>query len=786
MATTDHDGPAVPQRLVSELDRLVQARIAVICAPAGFGKRDLVRTWISSREDLHAHWLGSADELDAVLEGFGQSEAELLVLVAESGALLEDEAFVTRALDLAERNARVRVVFVGRSRPEAPLGSLAARGLLVDLDADQLAWTRQEMGEALAPRNPALPGSALDTVMSGTRGWPAIGRMLAAEPLTWAHTSKVARLADSYIDREVLHDLSPADRELLAQLSALPSLDPLSAAWITGRSDAAAQLSRLQAHGVPITWDDANTIRLNPMLRGYLSRRLAREDPELSQELSRRAALWLRNRGRSMEAIQLAMQVGLVDLAWMLAAEFLTAHMNRPELVQTLPRLVEQLPPGWELDLVRSLTRGLATPQTMISLMDTIDAEQMVARGDSGRLAYACFVLGTVRRVSYPDEVDVSRALEIAAESDGRSVHELDLALLSAVRTEYGLWLMHHARMAEAHEVLLSALGVARVSNVPWTTVTALGALAFINAEQGNVNAAHRLADEAILTGADTVFTTDALDECAMLALALTAVDTGDLPSARRWLDQLDRHDDHLPENDALRVYVESSLLLAEDDAQGAQRLVGAYRDQPRGPMVDLHVLGIGIAAFNAAIELGELDVAEAELRLLRTVELADVQAGLPYFEARLALARGDARTAYNALQVVFTGPGTTVENGKRTLFLLMIFGIAADEMHRADEALQAFQRAGVLAERMGLNLPTARHTRVAVSSRKEVPLTEAERNVLARLDSAKTLGDTADELFISVNTLKTHLRRIYKKLGVANREEAIERARMMGIRPSG
>ena len=39
---------------------------------------------------------------------------------------------------------------------------------------------------------------------------------------------------------------------------------------------------------------------------------------------------------------------------------------------------------------------------------------------------------------------------------------------------------------------------------------------------------------------------------------------------------------------------------------------------------------------------------------------------------------------------------------------LLMIFGIAADDLHRSDEALQPFQRAGVLAERLGLNLPAA------------------------------------------------------------------------------
>lgn len=79
------------------------------------------------------------------------------------------------------------------------------------------------------------------------------------------------------------------------------------------------------------------------------------------------------------------------------------------------------------------------------------------------------------------------------------------------------------------------------------------------------------------------------MTETALLAQALAAVDVADLPAARRLLAQLDRHQEHLAENDAIRVYVEGSLRLAEDDPQAALQLVGAYSDQPRGRPVDLH-----------------------------------------------------------------------------------------------------------------------------------------------------------------------------------------------------
>ena len=56
--------------------------------------------------------------------------------------------------------------------------------------------------------------------------------------------------------------------------------------------------------------------------------------------------------------------------------------------------------------------------------------------------------------------------------------------------------------------------------------------------------------------------------------------------------------------------------------------------------------------------------------------------------------------------------------------------------------------------------------------------LTERELEVLRMLPSRLTLREIAGELFISVNTLKFHLRVIYRKLGVGSRAEAAAVAR--------
>ena len=59
-------------------------------------------------------------------------------------------------------------------------------------------------------------------------------------------------------------------------------------------------------------------------------------------------------------------------------------------------------------------------------------------------------------------------------------------------------------------------------------------------------------------------------------------------------------------------------------------------------------------------------------------------------------------------------------------------------------------------------------------------PLTERERDVLRFLPSRLTVREIADELFVSVNTVKFHLRVIYRKLGVTSRAEAADVARRM------
>jgi LuxR family maltose regulon positive regulatory protein len=61
-------------------------------------------------------------------------------------------------------------------------------------------------------------------------------------------------------------------------------------------------------------------------------------------------------------------------------------------------------------------------------------------------------------------------------------------------------------------------------------------------------------------------------------------------------------------------------------------------------------------------------------------------------------------------------------------------------------------------------------------------PLTEREREVLVHVSGMLNTAEVASEMYISVNTVKTHLRNIYRKLAAAHRSEAVRRARQLQL----
>jgi LuxR family transcriptional regulator, maltose regulon positive regulatory protein len=64
-------------------------------------------------------------------------------------------------------------------------------------------------------------------------------------------------------------------------------------------------------------------------------------------------------------------------------------------------------------------------------------------------------------------------------------------------------------------------------------------------------------------------------------------------------------------------------------------------------------------------------------------------------------------------------------------------------------------------------------------------PLTPREQEVLEQLAELVPTAEIARSMFISVNTVRTHIRSILRKLDVTRRHQAVRRARVLGLLPS-
>jgi LuxR family maltose regulon positive regulatory protein len=108
--------------------------------------------------------------------------------------------------------------------------------------------------------------------------------------------------------------------------------------------------------------------------------------------------------------------------------------------------------------------------------------------------------------------------------------------------------------------------------------------------------------------------------------------------------------------------------------------------------------------------------------------------------------------------------------------------------IHPAPDLLRRHARhttahATLIAEILGLLAGTSRPPAPPGPPRSlREPLSQAETRVLRYLPTDLSVTEIAGQLYLSVNTVRTHMRHVYDKLGAHRRHEAVERARILGL----
>jgi LuxR family transcriptional regulator, maltose regulon positive regulatory protein len=330
------------------------ADVALICAPAGYGKTTLLADWAEASRTRDIAWVSvDRDDNDprrlwtavvaaiAACPGVPRSsrvhgpwvwrpdaQPELLAELAEAlqvlpqpiRLVLDDvhelvDPVALHGLQIFTRikPAAVQLVLSSRLDPPLPLPRLRLEGRLRELRAAQMSFTPQQAIFLLEKSGLHLSPRQVELLCRRTGGWvaglrlAALGMAEAPDPEAFlSHFSGDDRAVADYLVGEVLCGL-PQDVQAFLRLISISDPVPVAlAAALTGRSDAASMLNRLEHETslVAATGPARTVYRVQELLRTYLLADLRRRGVSRVAEQHAVAARWWAEQDQPVRALE--------------------------------------------------------------------------------------------------------------------------------------------------------------------------------------------------------------------------------------------------------------------------------------------------------------------------------------------------------------------------------------------------------------------------------------------------------------------------------------------------
>jgi LuxR family maltose regulon positive regulatory protein len=738
-------------------------------------------------------------------------------------------ASVLTGVDQLIRHAppTLRLILSGRHPAGLAVARLRVAGELGEIGGADLACTAEEADAYFAMVGLHLPPAQRDELLARTEGWmtglrlaalraargkQAVSRITGAEPT----------VAD-YLWDEVLASLPPDSRLFLLRTSVADVICGDLADELTGGSSGGAILEQLSRENMMIGQEDSDSgrterteYRFHPMLTDMLRARLRRELPGETVRLTRRAARWLAASGQHAQAIRTAARAGDWDFAGRVLTD-VGPELLVPDAAAQLEPVLATFPASrfaGDAAVAGALAAaGIRTGDGCAAALHLENAQQALGRcGHAQRQRVRTWLqaLKLMSAAPVPDGdplVEQSRGVAVQAEraaSDGAA--RLGVGLLWCA---LGAAELAAQDAVGARQSLAAARGDLRDCR-PEFDDRARGWQALAEAVYGDLLAASDLAAEDT---ADPLAT-----RLCHLAMAHVHVARDEAAAARAALDQCDPDEREAALGDghdpaavsvilSLVAVARARLALADGDTTAARNFLTRLRYRClNGPASGLAVLEEFLAPLEADIAVRDGDFSRARLALNGT---ASTGKGLA--EAMLLLAQGDSEGALTALQPCLAGVAVTLHDQVCALVtaaiaerrighsehaadrLTVALGLAEPQrMYRPflDGGGAARSALTVLIRPVGqgaafaakvlqrFDMAPAHGLQTAVTA----PLTSSELAVLRFLPSHMTNQEIAEALFLSINTVKTHLRSVYRKLNVTTRREAIARGGKLGL----
>jgi LuxR family maltose regulon positive regulatory protein len=766
----------------------------------------------------------AVDLVQMLFSAVPESTAQLVVIIDDAHVLTDPE--ILEGLDILIRGWQpgLRLVLAARSDPLLPLHRYRLAGQMRELRAADLAMTPAEIREVLAMHGVTLGERDFDILAARTEGW-AVGVQLSAMRMEGAEypADFVSELAldqgsiGEYLVNEVLSHQPEAQRRLLVETSFLDEVTgPLAEAvtGMTGCADMLADLVRDNSFVIPL--DAAQTRyryhQLFAEILRYLLQRRMRQDVG---HLHRRAADWYEDSGDLGNALYWAVRLGDRPRVARLLAQggFAHAFVHRQDLSGLGLRdlLPLRLPEGAGPAEAAVFAVARAAIETVFAdagaAASELERTPAVKSGEALMDADLLVTSDLVELVFGQKACDLgavdaaaNRLLSRNGDTPAPRIPGLRAAVLLAQASTH-LW---HGRHEDVGSLLNEALAEAERDGLPGLELEALSTMAFVDSYWSQTNRGEEMAQRACTLSKQKGLTAPVVLE---LATALRSMIAGDLDGRARTLQRILLPDvvGSDPGFAVAFVFGQASVLLACGQVNAARIMLhGVGRHIP--PML----------AVQRDVMLADIDISlgrpHAALRLLCGYRATDFAALTAVPCARAHLALKDPRSAEDCLRSVLATDSPQV--GRFTLVEALLCGAQiAQQSEDPGRALEMLTRAieiargkiilpftrlqdvfaGLLAQhpavaaqwpvpRTGWQPETPVESAPILPAYPSDPLTLRELTILRFLATSMSTMEIADELCLSVNTVKTHLAAIYRKLPASRRSDAVLRARQLEL----
>jgi LuxR family maltose regulon positive regulatory protein len=727
---------------------------------------------------------------------------------------------------------RLHLVILTRSDPPLELARLRVAGQLVEVRMEHLRFSTQEAGMFLhKSAGVQLAESDLIALNERTEGWIARLQMAAISLRGRADSSAfVAAFAGShryvfdYLLEQVLNRQAPEVKEFLLQTSVLERLSGPLCDVVTG-TDGAAQalldtLERDNLFLVPLD-EERGWYRYHHLFSDLLKLVLEQTHPGLSVELHHLACHWYETHGMLSEALHHGLAAGDMELVTNIVSENVLALVEHAEIAPTLAQI--DAIPGKQrsslpwLDVAYAWGLAYTGQNQKAGPILSLAEQHMEGLSDDKREKALGHIAAVQAYLAWTNG-DQSEEAVAFAEKAARLLPAEETAVRALNLTTLGNALIQNADDPRAADVLEQALLLAQQAGQSHVVMQAASGLAYVYILLGKSHQAQIVCAEAIeiaelyqqrtarpLTTAASVYAllSRAWLEAGKFEKALQIARKG-MALSQVWgqLDTIMMCSQYLAYALAFTDQVEEAKKIIQDSRKIAQK----------GP--PWHLRTLDYVELQIYLDSDPQNAVEIQQEAARKQET--VLKSSPLLTARVLIKQSRSIEALVLLEREQANAGKYGHYRKTWLFILKALAyfqqkdhvatlnslMQALELADSENEVTAFVREGAAMEKL-LRLAQARaiapafvsRLLAAFESRRQrkpelapvsetliEPLSERELEVLQHLNSYLSTPEIADELIVSANTVRTHIKNIYGKLGVHGRSGAVRRAKELAL----